>query len=183
MLVMYRWHVLLAFINEMIWRLVMTPMPLYVYKVVKYKDDHWSEDVSTDYADGNVLLNTTIGDTERIEYRVTWKRTSKYRIVLTKEWKECTINPAHELFAGAFGLSSKPKILRATLKNHDDASEDNVMDRVLKFAGPRHDFFGNGGFKMGWMFENDYLHDNIELDILLSNGKSFTYAPSDVISF
>lgn len=180
MFVIYRWHVTRMVFNEIIWRLFARPMPLYVYKTIKYNDEHLSEDVTDDYIDGNLLLSNDIDDTERIEYRVAWKRTSKYRMVFSKQ---NPISPTHELFAGAFGLSSKPKIMRATLKNLEENIEENVLQRVLKFAGPKHDFFGSNNFKMEWMFENDYLHEQMELELLLTNGKSFTFSPNDIVEF
>ena len=114
----------------------------------------------------------------RIEYRVTWNKYRKYRVVSTLS---SPVQPRHEMFVGTGGLGSGPKIVCAMLK--DDQGDCNVTQRVTKYAGPRCDFFNQKEFRMFWMFENDHLEEDTVLFVLLSNGKQYNFQSTDIISF
>lgn len=183
----YKWSCVRAFFTEMVTRICCTPMPLYVYKVIHYEDNMSETDCTDDYYKGKPVVVKRITETEnetplenenRLEYRVTWNRRNKYRIVSTGTH---VIYPHHELFVGTGTLSSKPKILCAVLKDSD--GDCNVIDRVLKYAGPKHDFFNQQEFKMKWMFEHDDLKEDTILFMLFSNGTHHTFHANDTVRF
>lgn len=173
MYVAYKWSCVREIFIEMVTRVVSTPMPMYVYKVLTY-DSLGVVDRTDDYYKGAIIKNDT-GD--RTEYRVTWNRTKKYRLVSTTS---SPMYPQHEMFVGTGMLSSRPKIICAVLKDED--GECNVIERVYKYAGPKHDFFGQKEFKMRWMFENDELKESTVLLVLFSNGTNTIYGSDDVIA-
>lgn len=186
----YKWSCVRAFFTEMVTRVCCTPMPLYVYKVVRYEDNMTETDCTDDYYKGKPIAvakaqpiteteNEPLSENEnRLEYRVTWNRRNKYRIVSTNS---NIVYPHHELFVGTGTLSSRPKILCAVLKDSD--GECNVIERVLKYAGPNHEFFNQHEFKMKWMFEHDDLKEDTILFVLFSNGSHRTFSANDTIQF
>jgi hypothetical protein len=190
MYVVNKWYSLDSFCREIATRVTCTPMPMYVYKVV-HIDETIDKDCTEDYYNGCfmeriVLKSNDTGDFEsvdeyqdhRVEYRITWNRKSKYRVVSTLS---SPMQPKHEMFVGCGGLSTRPKIICAMLKDGDGTC--NVVDRVLKYAGPKHDFFEQKEFRMRWMFENDDLKPDTRLEMLLSNVKTYTFGIDDIIDF
>ena len=177
--VLYFYSMMYSFMDELVVRVFTIPMPLYVYKVIQYQSNDEDEiDRTDDYRSGNVCLDVS-SDDSRIEYRVLWKRTKRYRIISTNKKQ---IQPQHEMFVGGGKLSTYIKPVCAVLNNPDENVEDNVLERVLKYMGPRYDFFGQS-VKMSHLFENDDLQENTELHMLLSNGKYVSYKPDDIITF
>jgi hypothetical protein len=180
MYVAYKWSCVRGFFTEMVTRVVSTPMPMYVYKVLSY-DSFGVVDYTDDYCKGLRIKNASTDDTyaenNRTEYRVTWNRTKKYRLISTTN---SPMYPQHEMFVGTGMLSSRPKIICAVLK--DDDGECNVTERVCKYAGPKHDFFGQQKCKMRWMFEDYILDESTVLLVLLSSGSHTTYGFDDVIT-
>lgn len=189
MYVVHKWYSVDSFFREIATRVTCTPMPMYVYKVV-HIDENSDNDCTDDYYRGRfmeqVVLKSnndpddfeSVYQDHRVEYRLTWNRTSKYRVVSTIS---SPMQPKHEMFVGSQGLSTRPKIMCAVLK--DDDGSCNVVERVLKYAGPKHDFFDQKEFRMRWMFENDDLKTDTRLELLLSNGKTYTFGIDDIIDF
>lgn len=182
MYMVYKWSCIQAFFVEMVTRVMSTPMPMYVYKVMTY--DHMGEADCTEYYYKGLSIPHVLPssdeeptDDHRIEYRITWSRNKKYRIVSTLS---NPLYPQHEMFVGTGMLSSKPKAICAILKDED--GECNVIERVYKYAGPKHDYFGQSEFKMKWMFENDELKETTVLSVLFSNGTHKTYGIDDIIN-
>lgn len=188
MYALYYYSRVLAFFRELVWRILSAPMPLYVYKVLKYSpavkekeidpefvESHTVLDMTSTYIQGNQLIVPTDHD-DRIEYRISWKQDKKYRLVSTLSHP---IHPAHHLFAGSQGMSTNAKIIHAILVNPNGDME-NVLPRVLKYAGPRHDFF-NQPVQMRWLFENDDISPCARLHIMTNKSRLSVFAPNDVI--
>lgn len=176
----HKWYSVDAFFKEMTTRVCCTPMPMYVYKVI-HSDEHKDTDCTDDYYRGLFLESSVLVSKhpdDRVEYRVTWNRNAKYRVVSTLSSPK---QPTHEMFVGSGGLSTRPKILCAVLK--DEEGTCNVVDRVLKYAGPKHDFFEQNGFRMRWMFMSDDLQEDTVLEVLLSNGKIHAFGVDDTVDF
>jgi hypothetical protein len=104
----------------------------------------------------------------RVEHRVTWNG-SKYRVINEA--------PRYDMFV----RRESKKILMAVLHNPVENAEENVLERVVKFAGPNHDFF-ESNVRMRWLFESDDVLDDTVLVLLMSNGAILKFAPDDVIS-
>lgn len=165
-----------AFYRELLDRLTIPPSPVIVYKVVHIGEfDTDTEDVTDAYIKG--LPISVQSDQTRAEYRVTWKRNKKYRIVRSDPTDP---SPNHEMFAGVLPDPMK-RIIMAVLHNPVENISESVMQRVLKFAGPRHDFFGNKRMRMCWLFENDELLPESQLHLLYTNGKLLKFEPDDLL--
>jgi len=155
------------FYKELINRITIKPPPLFVYKVVRYFGVDSEEDMTVRYMSGHDIVP---GDDEIIEYRFTWKRYKKYRMLRTLVYDP---SPSHDALANT--TTSGAKIVMAVLINLQDEIEENVLDRVCKFAGPRYDFFNNKHLQMKHMFYNDSIVPEVVLKILWSNGTLLSY--------
>ena len=78
-------------------------------------------------------------------------------------------------------VDPRQRIAMAILNNPVESKTDDVIQRVLKFAGPNHNFFGNKDFRMRWMFENDDLLPESELHLLYTDGRLLKYGPDDLL--
>jgi hypothetical protein len=134
------------------------------------------DDVTTKYIQGDNLIHPN-NCLDRIEYRILWKHRYYYRLVSTPTH---IIEPTHNQFAGGQKISSRPKVICARLKNDSEGTNEDVIHRVLKYAGPRHDFF-NQPILMKWLFENDSLLEDTELHIMLNNCKFFVFKPNEIM--
>jgi len=188
---LYRYETVKSFFKELLRRIISVPMPMYVYKVLEihnFGDDGCeggitSDDITSEYQKGNLSVERYLSSNDtRVEYRVMWNTKTKYRVVSTET---NSIKPNHEMFVGGKRLTSKPKIIRATLINHTYTTyiegaccgsiEEDVLTRVLKYAGPSQDFFKQDELQMEWMFENDQLTNEMKLNILMSDGKHLSF--------
>lgn len=134
--------------------------PLRIYKILKISDAHETTDLTNVYFKGDLKLD--INPDERIEYRYMWMN-RKSRMISNKE--SCP---------NIIGMTTKKPItvfiIKAILLNEDENVCENVLERVLKYAGPHHDFY-NETIKMEWLFENDDLETfRSFLFIMYSNG-------------
>lgn len=161
---MYYYSYVVTFYSDLFNRLTMKFPPLMVYKVMQVTDDGYEE--CTDlYFKGLPLKSHS---DQRIEYRVTWNR-AKYRVV--------NESPRYDMFL----RRDAKKIIMAVLHNPVENVEENVIQRVVKFAGPNHDFFETD-VRMRWLFESDDVLDETVLVLLMSNGAILKFEPDDVIS-
>jgi len=165
MYLMYYYSCLTAFYEDLFNRLTMKLPPLMVYKVMRVTDDDGYEECTDLYFKG---LPLKAHSDQRIEHRVTWNG-SKYRVV-----NEC---PRYDMFL----RRETKRILMAVLYNPVENVEENVIQRVVKFAGPSHDFF-DSDLRMRWLFESDDVLDETVLVLLLSNGAILKFAPDEVIT-
>ena len=143
-------------------RLTEPIQPLRIYKVLKIKESHDVIDCTNEYLQGNLQLN--LNEDERVEYRYMWTD-RKNRMISTNE----------EMVPNLFCMTRKPPkqvfIIKAILFNEDENLCENVIDRVLKYAGPQHDFY-NEQIKMEWLFENDDLEEaRVFLFMMYSDGR------------
>lgn len=168
MYTMYYLSCLSSFYGNLIYRLTMKFPPLMVYKVMQVNNDIDGYEECTDlYFKGQSIKSRS---EQRIEYRVTWN-TTKYRVI--------NETPYYDMF---LRRETKKTIIMAVLHNPVENVEENVTQRILKFAGPNHDFFGNNNIRMRWMFESDDLLDETVLVLLTSNGSLLRFKPNDMIS-
>ena len=164
MYMMYYYTRAVSFYADVFHRLTMKFPPLMVYKVMQVTEDGYEE--CTDlYFKG---LSLRSHSDQRIEHRVTWNG-SKYRVV--------NESPRYEMFT----RRETKKIIMAVLHNPVENVEENVIHRVVKFAGPNHDFF-ESELRMRWMFESDDVLDETVLVLLMSNGAIMKFAPDDFIA-
>jgi hypothetical protein len=161
------------------WKFGTKPMPFTVYKVLKY-DTQTQHEVRLDDVYHNGVLPVCQND-EYIEYRVMYDR-KKYRVVSKCDnFKEPALSLFHKPTSSMNDPIRNPRIISATLCHKYDNVESDVFNRVLKFAGPNHDFFGQV-LKTRWMFANDDLMDEEHtLHILYSNGISTQFSPDEHI--
>lgn len=169
-----------SFYRELLDRITLPPPPVFVYKVIKFTEPEGEietdpEDLTDAYIRGLPILVQP--DKTRAEYRVTWKRNKTYRIVRSDPSDP---SPNHEMFAGILPDPRK-RIVMAVLNNPVDNISEDVMNRVLKFAGPRHDFFGNKRLRMRWLFENDDVLPESQLHLLYTDGKLLKFRPDDLL--
>jgi hypothetical protein len=177
---LYYYTRITTFYAEFLNRITSKPPPLVVYKVVRYFGIDGEEDVTDRYTSGQDISipenneSSNESSNESIEYRFTWKRDKKYRVVRTGPDDP---GPLHDALAKAavIGTFLGPKIVMAALVNPDENIEAHVLDRVCKFAGPQHDFFHNKHLQMKHMFHNDDMLPGTVLKILWSNGSLLSY--------
>jgi len=171
------------YMNLMMIKMFTPSMPFSVYKAIKYYEDNDEicdeKDITKDYYDMKPL-DCFMEDKERIEYRVNVYSKVKtkfvpYRVISTKN---CEIDPSQSIFVKrqTMGLNY---IMDAILYRGD--IKTNVTDRVLKFAGPEHNFFNNTHLKMKWMFENDELEEGTSLVLYFKNGSTKAFEKCDHI--
>ena len=161
----YYYSRVVAFYSDLFNRLTMKLPPLMVYKVMRVTDDDGYEECTGLYFKGLPLESRV---DQRLEYRVTWNQ-SNYRVV--------NESPRYEMFT----RRETKKIIMAVLHNPVENVEENVIHRVVKFAGPNHDFF-ESELRMRWMFESDDVLDETVLVLLMSNGAIMKFAPDDFIA-
>ena len=169
-----------AFYRELVERITLPPPPVFVYKVLKfYEPENEIEEPPEDLTDAFVsgLPILVQPDKTRAEYRVTWKRDKRYRVIRSDPSDP---SPTHEMFAGVMP-DPKQRIVMAVLNNPVENVSENVLNRVLKFAGPRHDFFGNKRLRMRWLFENDDVLPESQLHLLYTDGKLLKFKPDDLM--
>lgn len=140
-------------------------MPLYVYKVLVY-DEVTKEryNVTENFFKGKPTLKDLKLDKYRIEYRFKWLD-CKYRYVVDNETNDDFIQFSKLQKHNKF----KTKIIYATLK--DDIEDDDVLNKIKKYAGPNHDFF-NMKIKPAWLFPSEDFLDNHQLLIMDTRGKT-----------
>lgn len=155
----------LTFYSNLFYRLTMKLPPLMVYKVMRVTDDDGYEECTDLYFKGLPLKSHP---DQRVEHRVTWNG-SKYRVIDEA--------PRYDMFL----RRETKKIIMAVLHNPVEDVEENVIQRVVKFAGPNHDFF-ESEVRMRWLFESDDVLDETVLVLLMSDGAILKFAPDDVIS-
>ena len=151
--------------------------PLRIYKVMKiHNETHDSTDVTTDYFKGS--LNPQCDENERYEYRYTWLGT-KNRMISTSS-NVCS--PSYKDMTLKSSKTETPSyIISTVLFNRDEDICENVLERVLKYAGPKHDFYDKD-IKMDWMFENDDLETiKTFLIIMYSTGEKICIRPGECI--
>lgn len=185
------------FYREFVDRLTIPPPPAMVYKVVCFptvtecaccentdspRDEKPEcvccapeKDMTHEYQIGRAIRPTP---EYRVEYRVQWKRSRKYRVVCSRDTDP---SPHHDMFAS---VKPDPRkcIAMAVLNNPVESKSADVIQRVLKFAGPNHDFFGHNAFRMRWMFEHDDLLPESELHLLYTDGRLIKYGPDDILA-
>lgn len=169
-----------GFYRELLDRLTLPPSPVFVYKVLRFTEpegeiEEQPMDLTDAYIRGSPILVEP--DKTRVEYRVTWKRNKRYRVVRSDPTDP---SPNHEMFAGVLP-DPKKRIVMAVLNNPEENLSENVINRVLKFAGPRHDFFENKRLRMRWLFENDDLLPDSQLHLLYTDGKLLKFKPDDLM--
>jgi hypothetical protein len=167
----YYYTCITKFYAEFLNRITFKPPPLFVYKVVRYFGIDGEEDVTDRYMSGQDIRIPESESDESIEYRFTWKRDKKYRVVRTRPEDP---GPSHDALAKAVTFTGR-KIVMAVLVNPEENIEDHVLGRICKFAGPRHDFFHNKHLQMKHMFYNDDMLPGTVLKILWSNGAQLSY--------
>jgi hypothetical protein len=188
------------FYHEFVDRLTIPPPPAVVYKVLRVpneieenaeKESNQKEieenaehkepethqlvdaiDCTRDYHRG---IKIVPDDHYRVEYRLTWRRHRKYRVVCLDASDP---SPCHDMFAGV-SPDPKQRIVMAVLHNPKENLNENVIERVLKFAGPKNDFFGNKRLCMGHLFANDDLLPDTMLHMLYTDGRLLKYLPND----
>jgi hypothetical protein len=171
----YYYTCVVNFYTELLNRVTIKPPPLFVYKVLKVTDEH-QEDLTDTYLNGGDIQ--TPDDVSWVEYRFTWKRDKKYRVVCTHPEEP---GPSHDMLARANGTSNHKRIVMAVLVNPSANIEENVIDRVYKFAGPRSDFFGNKHLRMKHLFYNDDIDSETVLKVLWSDGSLLSYEPDTTL--
>lgn len=136
--------------------------PLRIYKILKINNDsHDIYDLTNSYIHGEMQLD--LYENERVEYRFMW---------MNRKNRMITTNPYHA--PSIIDMTQKQTvslyIIKAILLNETDNICENVLERVLKYAGPHHDFYDEE-VKMEWLFENDDLEQiPFYLFIMYSNG-------------
>lgn len=166
-------------IKILFWKFGIKPTPFTVYKILKYDNLGMCELLNDEYYNGT--LPTCKDDNEYIEYRVIYDK-KKYRIVSKRDCcKEPSLSLLYNPGSSMNDPILNPRIISATLCHKYDEIECDVLNRVFKFAGPKHDFFGQV-LKTRWMFANDDLmDDDHNLHILYSNGISTQFSPDEHI--
>eukprot|EP00976_Prorocentrum_cordatum_P013320 265988-Prorocentrum_minimum.AAC.6 len=184
-----------CFVNDLIQRVMTTPNPMQVYKVIKYhirypensgegdEGDDEEEDVTATYLRGEALCCEAAPAAAAaaaaaaarvdksyswVEYRCMWRGRFKYRYVVPEvpeDPRTGTRSPCYDMFVSS-QLQTRV-ILLATLCNERTKHVEDVTRRVKKFAGPRQDFFETSGMRMGWMFVHDDLEEDTELQLLM----------------
>ena len=149
-----------------------------VYRVLRYSttnDKDSEEDVTSVYAAGNVPPCT---DNQYLEYRVTHKGKSFRVLSFNNDQRDPCVSMFHKKMVNP---TRKGRIISAMLRDPVSEISEDVYERVMKFAGPNHDFFGTTPI-MKWLFMNDDVHDiDADLVLRLSNGRVLVYKPDDVI--
>lgn len=150
--------------------------PLRVYKVIKiHNETRDATEVTTDYFKG--MLNPRCNENERYEYRFTWLGTKSRMISTFSD----VCSPSYTNMTLKTSNSHPLYIMSALLFNRDENVCENVIERVLKYAGPNHDFYDKE-LKMDWLFENDDLEIiNVFLVIMYSTGKKICFKPGEYI--
>ena len=168
---MYYYTCLKNFYAELLARVTLKPSPMFVYKVIRNVGDS-EQDITDPYLNG-VDVQPTPDDDSWVEYRLTWKRDKKYRVVCVSPGDP---GPSHDMLVRK-NSSAKKCIVMAVLVNPTENIEEHVLDRVYKFAGPQHDFFENKNLRMKHLFRNDDLEPDTVLKLLWSDGSLITYEP------
>ena len=191
----------LKLMYELYFRIIMKITPFYVYKVYAYPYDEMLNriDITNNYYDGFYTKCTPSIGYPRIEYRCLWKG-KKYKVNSLKEIpkreitedvtlpmmfpKKCNVNePCLSIFSRK---KVEKYIMEACLtvrndENANDIERIDVTQKILKFAGPNHDFF-NQPMIVKWIIKNQnkpieysYLH------IMYSNGQLSKYTMSETV--
>lgn len=151
--------------------------PMDVYRVLKYMSGTAEyTDLTRQYLQGERM---GLSDAEYLEFRVLWKG-SIYRYLVGQQ----DSYPKYDEFLSPTLQESAhtPRIVNAVLmKVGDISTRQDVLNRVLKFAGPKHDFFKKM-VCVHQVFINDDLDDTFQLILLRSNGKINTYSTQDYIN-
>ena len=154
--------------------------PIDVYAVKRYKildeDEFDVQNITMDYINAKHI---PIETNEFVEMRMLWK-TDPYRYLI---YKTDPNFPSYDQFTKS--ISPMTRIICAILinpNNQNTNDECDVLSRVCKFAGPKHDFF-NKPIKVRYMFMNDGTDENTRLYILRQGGKVNEYKMNDYIYY
>jgi hypothetical protein len=184
LLVMLYGHELMKYIKYVYWKSCIPGMPYIVYKVNKgtLMNDSQSikiSKISKDFFNGFVPKQNNDFIWDYIEYRVMYKF-QKYRIF---SLKGNIIEPTLHLLQ-SHGMKSPlnhPRIIGACLTNKVNDLQENVLDKILKYAGPNHDFFGQK-VKPKWMFNKQVMIDGEhDLCIFYTNGSIHSFSTNEFV--
>ena len=142
------------------------PFPIKVYKVIVY--DECSEDrkiVTEQFLNGQNYTETEFED-YRIEYRYIWKDI-KYRYVTYYSFTKPFIDISYLCHKKK---PFKQKIISAFLKRDLEIKEDDVTNKIRKYAGPQQDFFKNP-FRPRWIFPSEDFTQGEVLTTITSHGE------------
>ena len=155
-------------------------MPYQVYKVTRCNKNicGMEQELSHEYREG---VFSKLRLDEYIEYRVLF-RGKKFRCLSTTEQ---FIEPCLTVLQKTKEINDpfkNPRIISAVMCNKFDNCEVDVFERVLKFAGPNHNFF-NQILQTRWIFGDaiDQMNDENMLRIIYSNGIINTFSPNEHI--
>lgn len=134
----------IQYITNMLYITTRQSMPFYIYKVIIYDNvSNENIDVTQQFYEGKDYFRNIPFENSRIEYRYTWLG-SKYRHVS----KDGNFTNMSSLFCKE--MFCKKYIQAELIYKLDDNSED-VITKVKKYAGPKHNFY-NMKIHPTWMF-------------------------------